>query len=85
MNIEQKSIRYVDVKADWCQVGECPESQVKMSGPGEPPGALAEGWHHGKQACHPQGGPFIGHCPRVFLIDQCGHSLTGTLEGFLWK
>lgn len=63
--------------ADWCQVGECPECQVKVSGSGR---GMAQ-WEAGMPS---SGGSCIGHRPWVFLIDQCecGHVLTGTLEGF---
>lgn len=49
---------------------------------GEPSVALAKVWHNGGgQVCHPQAGPGVGHSPWVFLVDQCGHILTGTLGG----
>lgn len=77
------------VKADWCLVWEGSECQVKASRPGGAISGSGQGvtqWRG--QVCHPQAGPGVCHSPWVFLVDQCGHILTGTLGGgrrFLWK
>lgn len=82
MNINWTSIGDTDVQADWCLGGEGPECQVEVCRPVGAISGPAEGVADGEgQVCHPQAGPGVGHSPWVFLIDQCGHILTGTLGG----